>query len=173
MNKDWENLPRKMKEEKITNRVLLNFGYTLLGYILLYILYLFAMGRIGIEYITSYGYIMLGILCVTLLAMITFYVVGHIKSKRRWTNYGHMMLGISVAAFYLNLAFYIRWLPIDLPGFLNTAVTFLRNTRNAYIVTAIAMLIYLVIVIVYNSVLLYKKPAAATAKKKASKKRKH
>lgn len=173
MNKEWENMPRKLKEEKITNRVLLNFGYILLGYILLYVFYLYAVGRIFIEVITAYNYVMLGVLCASLLGMIVCYVAGHVKSNKTAKNYGHMLLGISIVVFYLNFSFYTRWISVEaLPGFLSTSITFLRNVRTSYIVTAIAMLVYLIIVIAYNSVLLYKKPAASASAGKKSKKKK-
>lgn len=60
ISKELAGLPKKQLEEKITNRVLINFGYTIVGYILLYLFYLYAMGRIG--NILTYRYVMLGLL---------------------------------------------------------------------------------------------------------------
>lgn len=169
---DWENMPKKLKEEKITNRVLINFGFVLLGYVILYILYLYATGSIGIDLIQSYPYVMLGIMIATLAGMAACYILAA-KKKPALKNYGHMLLGVSVVAFYLNFAFYTRWLMAEsLPGFLSDAVTFLKNTKNAYIVTALSMLAYIVIVIIYNNIILYRKPKKTSQKNKGAKKKK-
>ena len=78
--KELAGLPKKQLEEKITNRVLVNFGYTILGYILLYVFYLYAMGRIG--NILSYRYVMLGIFIVCAAAAVVLYVLSFAKQPK-------------------------------------------------------------------------------------------
>ncbi len=166
---DWKNTPKKLKEEKLTNRVLINFGYILLGYVLLWIFYLYATGRMSIQLLTSYPIVMLCILILFLAGMAACYLLA--KREPGLKNYGHMLLGVSAAVFYLNFAFYTRWLaPTALPGPLASFVSFVKNTAKSYSVVAILMLVYLVFMIVYNSFILYKNPAKTAQSKKKSKK---
>lgn len=169
--KELAGLPKKQLEEKITNRVLVNFGYTILGYILLYVFYLYAMGQIG--NILSYRYVMLGIFIVCAVAAVVLYVLSFAKQpkfekhKARFRNYGHFALAVAIAVFYLNLPFYTQWLPTEAaPAYLRSFILFLKNTRMEYYVVAILMLVYLVATIIYHNVLLHKLSKRAKSKGK-------
>ena len=171
MIKELAGLPKKQLEEKITNRVLVNFGYTVLGYVLLYVFYLYAMGRIGS--ILSYRYVMLGIFLACAIAAIVLYVLSFMKQPKfekhraRLRNYGHFALGVAIAVFYLNLPFYTQWLPTEAaPAYLRSFILFLKNTKMEYYVVAVLMLVYLVATIVYHNVLLHKLTKRAKSKAK-------
>ncbi len=170
--KNLVGLPKKKIEEKITNRILINIGYTLLGYILLYMFYQYSIGRIGD--ILTYKYVMCGIFCVLAVAAVALYVLSFLKQpaleKRSSTfrNYAHMTLGIAAVVFYLNLPFYTQWAPIEASsGVMRSVLMFLKNTRYAYYVVGMAMLVYLLGCIIYNTVMMKKlsKPVAKKALK--------
>ena len=171
ISKEVAGLPKKQLEEKITNRVLINFGYTIVGYILLYLFYLYAMGRIG--NILTYRYVMLGLFIVFAVAAAVLYVLSFMnqpkftKYQTRLRNYGHMALGIAIAVFYLNLPFYTQWVPTETaPAYLRPALLFLKNTKMEYYVVALLLLVYLVVTIVYHNVLLRKLSKQARPKAK-------
>lgn len=170
--KDLIGLPKKKIEEKITNRILINIGYTIIGYILLYLFYQYGIGRMGD--ILTYKYVMCGIFCVLAVLAVALYVLSfsnqpHLeKHSSTFRNYGHMVTGIAIAAFYLNLPFYTQWAPIEAAsGAMRSALIFLKNTRYAYYVVGLAMLVYILGCIIYNTYMMKKltKPAAKKTSK--------
>lgn len=171
--KELAGLPKKQLEEKITNRVLINFGYTIIGYVLLYVFYMYAMGRIGS--ILTYRYVMCGLFVGFAAVTVVLYVLSFLKNEKlakyqtRLRNYGHMALGITLVVFYLNLPFYTQWLPTETaPAFWRPILLFLKNTRMEYYVVAILLLVYLIATIIYHNVLLRKlSKSAKKAKKQA------
>lgn len=159
LSKGLADLPKKQLEEKITNRVLINFGYTIIGYIALYVFYMYAMGRIG--NILSYRYVMLGLFIALILGAAALYVLSFLdkpaleKHRARLRNYGHMSLGVAVAVFYLNFPFYTQWIPTETaPAYLRSTLLFLKNTKMEYYVVALLLLAYLIIAIIYHNILL-------------------
>ena len=157
--KDMANMNTKQIEEKLTNRVLINFGYTILGYILLYAFYLYAMGRLG--NILTYRYVMCAIFIILAIATATLYILSFTKSPKlekyssSIKNYAHMTLAICLASAYLNLPFYTQWLPLETaPSSLRSILMFVKNTRYEYYVVAVLMLVYLIFTCVYHSILI-------------------
>ena len=164
--KKYEGMSRQEREEKITNRVLINFGYVLAGYVVLYFLYLYAYGQFG--HAGSYVYVMLGIMIACILGAGTLYFLAAKKNPKH-KNYAHMLVGLAVTALYLNIPFYTTWWRPD-PNSLPFLA--LKNTQNAFIITAVAMLVYLVGTIVYNTILmsvLTRQSRSKKVSKKASK----
>lgn len=173
---NFESMTKKEKEESLTNRVLINFGYSLIGFVLLYVFYLYAMGTFG--NISSYRYVMLGLFIFFAAAAVVLYVLSYSKNgklqknRHYFRNYGHMAVGVAIAVFYLNFAFYTQWMPIESASdFLRSTLAFLKNTQKDYIVTAVALVIYLLVIIVYNSILIHRLPSDAKAAKKKFKKK--
>lgn len=159
--KNLAGMGPKQIEEKLTNRMLINFGYTILGYVVLYIFYLYAMGRIG--NILTYRYVMFGLFIFMAVVTATLYVLSFSKEPKlekycvKFRNYAHMSLAICAVVFYVNLPFYTRWMPVEAaPAAFRSLVMFIKNTRYEYFVVAWAMLVYLVITAVYHSVLIRK-----------------
>lgn len=159
--RELTKLPKKKIEEKITNRILVNFLYVILGYGALYLLYIYAMGRIG--NILTYKYTMFAIFIILAIATAVLYVLSFSKSPNlekytsTFRNYAHMSLGMVLASIYLNLPFYTRWIPIEAaPSSLRPMLMFLKNTKYEYYVVALLMLIYLVITIVYHMIAMKK-----------------
>lgn len=168
--KNLAGLPKKKIEEKITNRILINIGYTIIGYILLYIFYQYGIGRIGD--ILTYKYVMCGIFCLLAVLAAALYVLSfskqpHLeKHSSSLRNYGHMATGIAIVAFYLNLPFYTQWAPIEASsGFVRLMLIFLKNTRYSFYVVGFAMLVYLLGCIVYNTVMMKKLTNQVAGKK--------
>lgn len=171
MIKDITKMNAKQIEEKLTNRLLLNFGYIILAYPILYGFYLYAMGRLG--NILTYKYTMFGLFLAFAIATIALYALSFAKLPKlekyivTLRNYAHLALAVTLAVFYLNLPFYTRWLPIETsPSSLRPILMFLKNTQYEYYVVAALMFIYLVFTIVYHNVLIRKYTKNA---KKASK----
>ncbi len=157
--KDMTNMNKKQIEEKLTNRMLINFGYTLLGYVLLYAFYLYAMGRIG--NILTYRYVMCAIFVLLALGTVALYTLSYSKLPKlegysqTFKNYAHMTLAVCLVTFYLNLPFYTRWMPVETaPAAFRSILVFLKNTRYEYYVVAYLMLIYLVFTFVYHGILI-------------------
>lgn len=174
MIKDLASLPKKKIEEKITNRILINFAYIIIGYVLLYMFYQYGMGRFG--NILTYRYVMCGLLVVSAAATALLYALSFSKSPKyeklvsSFRNYGHMMLAVSFALFYVNLPFYTLWMPIETaPAAVRSVLMFIKNTRYEYYVIAILMLVYLVFTIIYHSAVLRKMVKASKAKTSKSK----
>ena len=126
---------------------------SIVGYVLLYLFYLYAMGRIG--NIVTYRFVMLGIFIVLAIATVVLYVLSFMKHPKlekhrsRLRNYGHMALGVTLAVFYLNLPFYTQWIPTEAaPAYLRPVLLFLKNTKMEYYVVALLMLSYLIATIV-------------------------
>ncbi len=175
--KDLTKMNAKQIEEKLTNRSLLNFGYIIMAYPILYCFYLYAMGRLG--NILTYKYVMFGLFIAFAIATAALYALSFSKLLEllklnklekyivTFRNYAHMALAITLSVFYLNLPFYTRWLPIETsPSSLRPILMFLKNTQSAYYVVAALMFVYLVFTTVYHSVLIRKYTKSA---KKASK----
>ena len=170
--KNMANMNKKQIEEKLTNRMLINFGYTILGYVLLYAFYLYAMGRIG--NILTYRYVMCGIFVILALGTAALYTLSFSKLPKleeyssTFKNYAHMTLAICLVAFYLNLPFYTRWMPVEaVPAAFRSIVVFLKNTRYEYYVVAYLMLAYLTFTCVYHGILIKKLTKKAKQVKKA------
>ncbi|MBE7026452.1 MAG: hypothetical protein E7410_02630 [Ruminococcaceae bacterium] len=169
--KDMANLSAKQIEEKLTNRMLINFGYTILGYVLLYAFYLYAMGRIG--NILTYRYVMCAVFVLLALGTVALYTLSYTKLPKLETysstfkNYAHMTLAICLVVFYLNLPFYTKWMPVEtVPAAFRSIVVFLKNTRYEYFVVAYLMLAYLVFTFVYYGILIKKFTKKAKKAKK-------
>lgn len=159
--RELAGLPRKKIEEKITNRILLNFAYIMIGYVLLYMFYLYGMGRLG--NILTYRYVMCSLFIISAACTAFLYAMSFSKSPKyekhisSFRNYGHMMLAVTLAVFYVNLPFYTQWMPVETaPAAIRSALMFIKNTRYEYYVVALLMLIYTVFAAVYYSVLLRK-----------------
>lgn len=161
--------PKKVIEEKITNRILINIAYSILGYFLLYMFYQYSIGRMGD--ILTYKYVMCGLFVVLALVTVALYILSFVKSPLEkyastFRNYGHMSLAVTIAAFYVNLPFYTQWAPIEASsGIIRSVLMFLKNTRYAYYVVGIAIAGYLVGCIIYNTIIMKKLTNRKNAKK--------
>ena len=160
--KKYEGMSKQEREEKITNRVLINFGYVLAGYIVLYVLFLYANGMFGNA--GSYRFVMLGVMIACVLGAGYLYFLSGKKPK--YKSYANMLVGLAIASLYLNLPFYTTWWH---PDPYSSIFLIFKNTQNAYIITAVAMLVYLICAIVYNTVLISVLSKQSRTKKSAKK----
>lgn len=160
---NFAGLNKKEREDKITNRVLINFGYAMLGYVLLYILWVCLNDVAHPQVMRGVPTFMMYLCGVFVLGAIVCYVFGFMKNKVRLKNYGHMLIGSAVVAFYLNLYKYVsifRKGAIIEPNTTSFFYKYFMVVKTNYIIIAIALLIYLVLMILYNSYVLYKANSA-------------
>ncbi len=164
MKKTFYNCSKTKRQEKITNRMLISFGYTMVGLLLSYLMYRAAKGEFGINMISNYDIIMLVAFVLFAVLAITAYILSNVDKfkpesklaklglKERFRNYGHLFLVAALISFYVNFAFYTRWLPIETAP---AVLGFLKNIVKSFHVVFWALGIYAVFTIVYHLYLYY------------------
>jgi len=166
----YVEMPKKEREEKITNRILINLGLGVAAFMLLQI---FSSMTIDFSTAPSMPYVMVGVFAVLLIGAVAFYVAS--KKKPALKNYGHALLAAAVVSLYLNAAMITYWLGMGIVTPDGAVQEFIKNrilnTANAYTYTNWALGIYLVCMFIYNIIFMIvanKQAANAKAKAKAS-----
>lgn len=164
MKKTFYKCSKAKRQEKITTRMLISFGYTMVGYLLSYLMYRAAKGELGMAMISNYNLIMLIAFILFALLCIASYILSNVDKfkpeskltkleyKERFRNYGHLFLAAAVVSFYVNFAFYTRWLPIETAP---VVLSFLKNIVKSFHVVFWALGIYGVFTVVYHLYLYY------------------
>lgn len=164
MKKTFYNCSKAKRQEKITNRMLISFGYTMVGLLLSYLMYRSAKGELGINMIANYNLIMLIAFVVFAVFAVAAYVLSNVDKfkpdaaiakleyKERFRNYGHLFLVAALISFYVNFAFYTRWLPIETAP---VVLGFLKNIVKSFHVVFWGLGIYAVVTVVYHLYLYY------------------
>lgn len=164
MKKTFYDCSKSKRQEKISNRMLISFGYTMLGLLASYFMYRVAKGEMGAAWISNYNVIMLVAFIVFALGCIVCYVLSNadkfkpesklakLSVKERLRNYGHLCLAAAVICFYVNFAFYTRWLPIESAP---AVLSFLKNITKAFVVVFWVLGVYAVFTVVYHMYLYY------------------
>ena len=167
----YVEMPKKEREEKITNRILINISLCIAAFVILRVL---SNMTIDFSSAASMPYFMLGVSAIFLIGAIAFYAASKKKSKLK--NYGHVFVVAFLVSLYLNAAMLVYW--AGLAESL-TAVPFIKdrilNTANAYTYTNWLLGIYLVGMLIYHIIfviIVNKKAANARSAAKASKKMK-
>lgn len=134
-------------QEQLYNRILINYGIAILGYILLYVLYNKMFMRNTVTFACAGIFLVAGIVCYAL------------SKKKPLKNYGHMFIAFCVALLFTRLSVIV----VTLFGW-NTfskmqEVYFLKKllqTRWEVIAVSWGGAVYLVGMTIYNGILMAK-----------------
>lgn len=134
-------------QEQLYNRILINFGVAILGYILLYFLYQKMYMRNVITFTFAGIFLVAGIVCYAL------------SKKKPLKNYGHMFIAFCVALLFTRLSvLVVTFLGWDTFSKMQE-VYFLKKlmqTRWEVIIVSWAGAVYLVGMLIYNGILMAK-----------------
>lgn len=144
-------------EEKLGNRIVLNFVYTIAAYLLLFVFYKLSTGFRGTNVmVIKPAWTALTVLFfVFLAAAAVFYIIAAKKqsaSKSIWKNHAHMLLGFAIGTFVVNLHRYLAiFLPLESTSGIIRKITepfrnIYFNFRLVVVLTAIAF----VLIMAYN-----------------------
>ncbi|MBQ4159752.1 MAG: hypothetical protein IJD83_02365 [Clostridia bacterium] len=164
MKKTFYECSNKERKSKISNRMLISFGYAMLGLCLAYMMMRVARGEYGATALLNYKVTMLVAFIISAIASIALYVLSKLdkikpeckfaklKYKERFRNYAHLFLALALACFYVNFAYYTKWLPIESAP---AVLSFLKNIVKSYYVVITALSVYAVFTIGYHLYLYY------------------
>lgn len=134
-------------QEQLYNRILINFGVAILGYILLYFLYQKMYMRNVITFTFAGIFLVAGIVCYAL------------SKKKPLKNYGHMFIAFCVALLFTRLSvLVVTFLGWDTFSKMQE-VYFLKKlmqTRWEVIIVSWTGAVYLVGMLIYNGILMAK-----------------
>ncbi len=146
-----KNFMTKQEREKISNRLLLNFGVVLCGALVMLYVYNFVNAGYVIEAQNTIGVI--GILAA--IAAVVFFILGN-KSHPKMKNYSGLFLGIVIAALVTyapNIPFVANLIPA-------------LNAKSAIVLVFLLLLAYFVVFAVVSGIILKTHPEAPAEKKK-------
>ena len=134
-------------QEQLYNRILINFGVAILGYILLYFLYQKMYMRNVITFTFAGIFLVAGIVCYAL------------SKKKPLKNYGHMFIAFCIALLFTRLSVLVlTFFGWDTFSKMQE-VYFLKKlmqTRWEVIIVSWAGAVYLVGMLIYNGILMAK-----------------
>ena len=134
-------------QEQLYNRILINFGVAILGYILLYFLYQKMYMRNVITFTFAGIFLVAGIVCYAL------------SKKKPLKNYGHMFIAFCIALLFTRLSvLVVTFFGWDTFSKMQE-VYFLKKlmqTRWEVIIVSCAGAVYLVGMLIYNGILMAK-----------------
>ncbi len=134
-------------QEQLYNRILINFGVAILGYILLYFLYQKMYMRNVITFTFAGIFLVAGIVCYAL------------SKKKPLKNYGHMFIAFCIALLFTRLSvLVVTFFGWDTFSKMQE-VYFLKKlmqTRWEVIIVSWAGAVYLVGMLIYNGILMAK-----------------
>lgn len=132
---------REKKQEKIVNRILINFGIAILGYGLLWFLYTKTYMANGITFGIAGAFLIAAVVCFA------------VRKKAKAQNYGWMFLAFAAALVFTRLSailFRILGSGIFMNMIRYRFFEILVNTRYEVILIYILGILYLVGMLVYN-----------------------
>lgn len=134
-------------QEQLYNRILINFGVAILGYILLYFLYQKMYMRNVITFTFAGIFLVAGIVCYAL------------SKKKPLKNYGHMFIAFCIALLFTRLSvLVVTFFGWDTFSKMQE-VYFLKKlmqTRWEVIIVSWTGAVYLVGMLIYNGILMAK-----------------
>ncbi len=159
MKKTFYNCDKKERQVKISNRMLISFGFSMAGLCLAYFMLRVARGEFGMDALLNYNVTMFVAFLVFAVTTVALYALSHVdkfkpeaklaklKVKERFRNYAHLCLAGAAICFYVNFAFYTRWLPIESAP---AVLSFLKNITKSYSVVIPLIGAYGAFTIVYH-----------------------
>ncbi len=144
-----KNAQMQEAEDRIVNRILINFGIGILGYIYLWVLWKANLSSIFVLISAA----------VFLIAAVACFVVGKIKNKA-YVPYGIMFAGFTAASLVIKSSFVVSKI-IGMEKFMalmqssQTAVKLL-NAKNDVMIVALCGGVYLLAMLIVNIALLIK-----------------
>ena len=142
---------KKIYEEKLGNRILLNVLYTIVAYIVLFICFNFSTGFNGknpfVMKPAMHGLIV--IFAIFAIVAAAFYVWAFkteaAAKKSLIKNHARMLVGFALGAFIINLPKYLQIIPLEsTSGFLRTILQYFKNTYFDYkLVAALIAIVFI------------------------------
>ncbi len=148
---------KKIYEEKLGNRILLNVLYTVVAYIILFICFNFSTGFGGknpfVMKPAMHGLIV--VFVVFVLVAVAFYIwafkTENLNKKLLIKNHARMLVGFALGAFIINLPKYLQIIPLEsTSGFLRTVLQHFKNTYFDYKLVALLIAVVFVVLCVVN-----------------------
>ena len=165
----YVSMSKQQREEKITNRILINLG---LGVAAFMILRVFSNMNTDMKTVSTMPTFMLYVAAALFVGAIACYVFS--KKKPALRNYGHVLVVAFLVAIYLNMPKYLgMFMTMGQHAEFNEipfVAKFIKNTQTSYKYVNWALGIYLAAMLIYNIVILIianKKAANAKAAVKA------
>ncbi len=145
-------------EEKLSNRIVLNFVYTLTAFVLLFIFYRFSTGFRGTNtmVIKPTWTVLIVLFFVFLISSAAFYFaaakVKNPEKKSLVKNHAHMLLGFAIGTFIVNLHKYLTiFLPIEsTSGIIRKITEPFRNIYFNFRLVSIIVAVVFVLLMIYN-----------------------
>ena len=148
---------KKIYEEKLGNRILLNVLYTVVAYVMLYICFNFSTGFNGrnpfLMKPAMHGLIV--VFAIFALVAAAFYLwafkVENSCKKSLVKNHAHMFVGFALGTFIINLPKYLQIIPLEsTSGFLRTILQYFKNTYFDYKLVAVLIAVVFIALCVDN-----------------------
>ena len=148
--------------DKIGNRFVFNFIYTIIAYILLFIFLKFStvLLKSPITTVKIGRNVLIGVCIIFAITTIVLYVLAHtcknVEIRPTLKNHAHMMLGFTAGSFLINFPTYYRLLitPIfpkeSASGMLRSILYFFTTTQNNYYLVAVLIAVTFIILCIYN-----------------------
>lgn len=168
---------KKFFEERIGNRIVLNFLYTVAAYVALFIFYRYSTGFNGlrIDVIEPTRKFLVAVFVLLALASAGLYIWAalikdNVYKKSTVRNHAHMLLLFAVGSLVINLTYYLKILfPVEsTSGFFRTFLAHFRTVQTNYKLVAFLTGVIFVVLTVYNFVM-YRKVSKITKKAIAKK----
>jgi len=166
----YVNMSKQQREEKITNRILINLG---LGAAAFMILRMFSNMTTDMKIVSTMPTFMLYVAAVLLVGAVACYVFS--KKKPALRNYGHVLVVAFLVSIYLNMPKYLgMFMTMGQHAEFNEipfVAKFIKNTQPSYKYVNWALGVYLICMLIYNIVVLIianKKAASQKAEAKAN-----
>ena len=145
-------------EEKLSNRIVLNFVYSLAAFVLLFIFYRFSTGFRGTNtlVIKPTWTVLIVMFFVFLAASVGFHIaaakIKDASKKSLVKNHAHMLLGFAVGTFIVNFHKYLAiFLPIEsTSGIIRKLTEPFRNIYFNFRLVSILTAIVFVLLMIYN-----------------------
>lgn len=142
-------------EDRIVNRILINFGIGILAYLVLWVLWRATLNNVAVI-ITAAIFAVCAIIC---FIMTKFKVVIAMNKSKSFLSYGIMFVAFIIALAIIKSSYIVSWI-VGVPRFLelakNAKFEQMINAQNDLIFVAIAGAVYLGAMLIYNIVLLFK-----------------